>query len=210
MYPTMEVRWFYQGDLPEAIRSWFHSGAIAPSAPQSREDWYLSLPQTDDLGIKLRQGKIEVKKCMGDRGMRSLAHQAEGWVEQWVKWSFDIDADQDFPNILLPVNAWVVVQKTRQQMQYRVTAAGEVEAIDLDWAIEQGCTLELAELSIWHQPWWSLSFEAFGAIDMLEQTLERVTRQVLSTFCESELQAMYSCGYPAWLSERLSQVQCIK
>ncbi|NJO39861.1 MAG: hypothetical protein HC769_22955 [Cyanobacteria bacterium CRU_2_1] len=199
-YPTMEVRWFLRGAIPDSIREWFLRESIAPSDPESREDWYVALPNCADVGIKLRQGKIEIKKRMSHRGVQKLSKRSKGRVEKWVKWSFETNSkNQELPDILTPETAWIAVKKTRQQQVYEVATNGDVRAIESGTQVKQGCSLEIAELFIQDQDWFSLGFEAFGQDDTVEKSLERVTDRVLKRFDFFPLKARYSLSYPKWL-----------
>ncbi len=63
MLLSNELRWFYPGKLPENIQLWFQQNCLIDplKSPEEREDVYLYSPGCDYLGIKLRQGRLEVK-----------------------------------------------------------------------------------------------------------------------------------------------------
>ena len=205
MYPTLEVRWFVSGQIPEPIHQWFHNGTIAPTPVAEREDWYLCLPGTVNLGIKQREGKLEIKKRTSDCGVCSLSDRVSGQVEQWVKWSFGLDAEQSDIGKAAFQGEWIAVQKSRQQKRYEVTPSGTVQAIDSsDSSISTGCNLELAQLLVFDQPWFSVGFEAFGEMDALEKTLDRVLHKVLADPEFPTVEAEQSMSYPRWLTMLLS------
>lgn len=61
MYPTAEVRWFHRGKVPLDVMAWFLRLHGEPEEPGHRVDYYLRLSDADALGIKLRDGRIEIK-----------------------------------------------------------------------------------------------------------------------------------------------------
>lgn len=199
MYLTMEMRWFWQ-ELPVAIDQWFRHPPL-PSTAADREDWYLVLPDTDDVGVKWRQGNLEVKKRLNDRGQQRFGDRLEGHLETWGKWSFESPAAVDLSH---PVGVWLAVTKSRQQQTYIVTAGNQVQAIadpDKRATITEGCNLELTKLSVLNQPWFSVCFEAFGRAEAIESTLEQVIYHLLNHENFPALALKDAFSYPAWLKQ---------
>ncbi|NIV28827.1 MAG: hypothetical protein GWN58_04720, partial [Anaerolineae bacterium] len=62
MYPTLEARWFMRGSIPHEVREWFARGEPAPIHEPPRMDHYLRLQRSNALGIKLREGRLEIKQ----------------------------------------------------------------------------------------------------------------------------------------------------
>ncbi len=198
MQPSMELRWFLVGAVPAAVQQWFSQGAIVPKAEGCREDQYLSLPAYDEVGIKQRQGKMEVKRRLADRGVQTLGQGISGRIEQWVKWSFVLQ-DQALPDLTKPTGSWVTVEKTRQLRKYEVTQNGAVNAVDAYVPVAQGCNLELTSLVLYDKVWWSLGFEAFGDLATVEASLALTIKHVLADNQFPLLQAEDSFAYPHWL-----------
>lgn len=210
-YPTREVRWFLRGKVQSEIWQWFQQGAAEAEA--IREDWYFSLPKQPDLSIKLRQGKIEIKQRTAKEGIQKLAKGIKGQVEQWEKWSFPLDEAK--PLDIAASGAWILVKKERLSQRYVLGAGKKVVKViepshnsqnqnsqsqnSQNEQPDQGCTIELAELWVNNQPWYSFGFEAFGQQDTLAETLEQVARQVLADPTFPSMKAKHSFGYPQWL-----------
>ncbi|MCB0824286.1 MAG: hypothetical protein KDC09_16435, partial [Bacteroidales bacterium] len=59
---TAEIRWFYKGEIPADFLKWFggFNGLFEEQAV--RTDLYLKMNENTNYGIKLREGKFEVKK----------------------------------------------------------------------------------------------------------------------------------------------------
>ena len=109
----------------------------APLDDEERDDIYLSLPESEALGIKLRAGKkIEVKQRQSSTGAQTLRAGIEGGIEQWVKWSFDLMAKNDkgepikSPHEIAPPGYWTIIKKRRLLRKFEVNAAEKVAAVD--------------------------------------------------------------------------------
>lgn len=201
MYPTVEVRWFMPGPAPAEVSDWFHREQPKSFAEPERVDSYLRISDTDSLGIKLRQGRIEVKQRTRQLGLVQLHRQAKGLVEQWRKWSFSlVGAGYDLSQQPEPAGAWLAVKKERLLRTYRLTANWQVAPAALD-ASGPGCDMELAQVTVGEKVYWSLCFEAFGEEAKLEQNLLLVASHVLETTRPPRLPAERSFGYPRWLQE---------
>ena len=194
----MELRWFLVGAIPEDVQQWFSQGTPAPKKEGRRADHYLCLPAYDDVGIKQREGNIEVKRRLAERGVQTFGKGISGRIEQWVKWSFGLDK-QPLPDVTKPAGSWVMVEKTRQLKKFAVTPEGAVNATDASAQIAQGCNLELTSLVLDGAAWWSLGFEAFGEIEAVATNLHLTSEHVLADNHFPLLQAEDSFSYPKWL-----------
>lgn len=215
MQPSMEVRWFMVGDMPATVESWFRRGYVAPADAliddETRDDIYLSLPTTLDLGIKLRaKDRIEVKQRRVDLGVEQLRDDISGRLEQWVKWSFPLLKVDDKgnevkpPDVALPPGSWITVKKRRLLRKFEVRPDGAVTAVSAKSRPGQGCNLEVAWLTIDGMTWWSLGFESFGeTVDVVENILRLVLKEVLADPAFPTMQAHDSYAFPTWLDAML-------
>ena len=81
---TLEPRWFFDGDVPEDVRQWFDGALPGPSVePARRSDFYLIVPGRDDLGLKLREQKLELTWRNRSRPFVSDRVNARGTSELW-------------------------------------------------------------------------------------------------------------------------------
>ena len=200
MYATAEVRWFYRGQLPEAVRAWFEARGSRMAYQAPRRDRYLGLPG-DSLSIKLREGRVEIKLRQQQGEFLRLHPEVTGILERWQKWSFDVaDPGAAVPGILATDPLWRAIDKHRGVARYRVAGSEPPVAVAPDVYPVQGCEVELVELYAGVQPWWSLCFEAFGQGRALPTALLATARQFLGGAEPPHLAAGDSCGYPAWLA----------
>jgi hypothetical protein len=201
MMSTVEVRWFGSGAVPPGLEEWFQQGEIEPEEQPRRTDHYLRPVLGDSQGIKLREGRIEVKRRTRSYGMVPLHPKVAGLVECWRKWSFELAGTRDsLEDMLVPAYNWIAVRKERRMRLYSLAAGGRVAAVTTDEAPERGCGLELTGIAVAGEVWWSLGFETFGGSASLREGLFPVTEHLLSQGHAPTLDAQASYSYLMWLA----------
>jgi hypothetical protein len=199
MFNTIELRWFYPGELPLEILDWFAGKGTPLNSPDSRADIYLQ-PVTADVGVKLRQGNFELKYRQQQLGSLSIGENLTGQVETWSKW---ICAD-DLPDRLTPTkiaerSGWVRVEKVRYQRWYRV----EFDRICHLRAIaapQDGATaIEVTGLKVVDRAWWTIACEYLGDNLQLEEQFQVLVAHLLDDCPLPRSTTAISCGYPQWL-----------
>jgi len=205
MLTTYELRWFYAGTVPENIQTWFEQNCLIDprQAPEERTDLYLYSPECDFLGIKLRQGRLEVKWRTAELGVVRFGEFVEGKAEKWGKWMCCDPTQESFqPHQVLKNPMWVSVQKGRYSQHYQVLPESSPQPVARreDEDIDNGCSLELSRLVIQENIWWSLAFEAFGDDTRLMDNLQETASWVFQTNRELKLLVQNSYAYPSWLS----------
>ncbi|MBD2044004.1 hypothetical protein [Microcoleus sp. FACHB-672] len=203
MFATAELRWFYQGILPNEMIKWFQSGGAGEElkAPEEREDLYLYAAGYEYLNIKLREERLEVKWRQAELGELSFRNAGKGKAEKWLKWICGSPPAQSLiATIPIETREWVRVKKSRTQRQFQVLSDESIISVPVDADINQGCTVELTQLIVKGEAWWSLAFEAFGEDENLIATLHKVVEWVAKSYSGLSVQAASSSGYPKWLS----------
>lgn len=199
-FPTLEVRWFCQGAIPEQVREWFACSDPPPLHEPLRVDYYLRLQRSEALGIKLREGSLEIKQRLRQHGNLRFHRCVTGAIEQWRKWSLPLAATQDgLAEVLVPKSSWMGVRKERMLRSYRCDAEGQVVATPGGYA-DRGCHVELTSIQAGGSLWWTLACEAYGA----EPSLRRSLASTMAYLLEHEgapcwLDAKDSFGYARWL-----------
>ena len=206
MQLTAELRWFNRGRLPKEISHWFQQECLGDylAAPEEREDIYLYVPECDYLGIKLRQGRLEIKWRQAELGVVSFGNHVEGKAEKWSKWLCEDSMAETFQPKSAIGQSWVRVKKARLQRQYQVLPDNSATAVPVTDSINQGCTVELTDLVVNGNAWWSLAFEAFGEDERLTDHLQNIASRVIESNCGLKLQGEDSYGYPTWLYKAIS------
>ncbi len=203
MLLTYELRWFYPGRIPEDIQNWFEQYCLidSPSPPEERSDLYLYLPECEFLGIKLREGRLEVKWRQAELGIVRFGESVEGKVEKWGKWLCCDPTGESFqPSQVLANPLWLSVEKVRYSQIYQVTPEFSPQPVFSDENIDNGCSIELTQLVIQNHTWWSLAFEAFGEDAHLMDNLQATANWVFHPDGGAKLITTDSFAYPSWIA----------
>jgi hypothetical protein len=182
--------------------TWFQDGQANGQTESARTDYYFCLRDRDSLGIKLREGRLEIKQRYQEYGVVQFHPRAAGRVEQWRKWSYELAAtDTPLGDLAAPSAAWVGVKKARRLRKYQLAAGQQIRAAPAASFPAQGCDLEIAAVTIQSQPWWSLCLEAFGPEERLRNTLLLVAKHVFSNTVPIALKPQNSYGYARLLQQ---------
>lgn len=156
MLRSVEVRWFDRGVVPSEISEWFRKIHPSIEAQTPRSDDYLILPENGtSLGIKLREGKIELKQRTDQFGVFDLGSEIRGEIEAWRKWSFEL-AKTNLDLYRVPTENWICVEKSRQIAKFEISPVSMTDLPD------RGCGVELTKIRAEDQEWWTIGLEAFG------------------------------------------------
>lgn len=193
------MRWFTEGSLPAGIVDWFEGHEPDPEIQPRRVDYYFRVVGVDSIGIKLREGKIELKQRQRQLGVIRLHERVHGILEEWSKWSFGL-AESAIGTLVvdLPSSGWIRAEKERAVRRYGLSDSG-IHAASRGYYPVPGCAWELTEVDIAGSSWWSLGFEAFGSKDGLQDLLFRVALRTLLETEPPTFAADNSFGYPELL-----------
>lgn len=226
---SAEIRWFFRGDsLKEQLLDWFKLAEQAlvierePYTPQPealpfvklekrRDDDYLLLPDCGTVGVKQREGKLEVKALVAGPHLFSLG-EVVGQAGQWVRWSFSPSKElfqdpkafaQELKSGLLKSGPWCTVVKNRYLQKVSFDTGGLVPVSPDKWP-DTGCNIELTVIAAGSnaEPWITFSFEAFGAPDRNTAMLDEAVAHffALRDSPPVQLDESNSLSYPAWLA----------
>jgi hypothetical protein len=198
MYPTAEVRWFHGGRAPAHVEAWFRDCGREPTVQPVRVDHYLRLTGGDSMGIKVREGRLEVKQRYVSSRTVHFQPRISGVVEHWRKWGIPLAVGPHHVSGR-PGASWIEVEKERALCRYRLLEDRRIVATSTDWNPAQGCDLELTAVRVRGREWWTLALEAFGQSDTVLENLLRVTEVVFGAGEPPTLEAADSYGYPRWL-----------
>jgi hypothetical protein len=204
MFPTAEVRWFFRGEVPANIWEWFHAGGHEPEEQSPRVDHYLRNIDGDSLGVKLREGRIEIKQRLGGQTLVRFGKRSDGYVARWVKWSFELaEASGVVAELSGSSSRWIGIWKARKVLTFQVTDEKSIKYMSGYEGIDRGCAWEIAKVKVdgVERAWWSVGFEAFGNETELGDTLMMVVNQSFSVANAPEFNGEQSYGYPNWLQK---------
>jgi hypothetical protein len=202
---TCEMRWVLEGPLPDEIERWFQSGP-RPAPVAWRDDRYLILPGIADMGIKRREGRLEIKGRTAQLGSHPITPAIEGAVERWCKWTYGA-AVKDRLRPSFQRRGAIIVGKGRMQRHFLLAPAGAPAPGDLAQETAQrdlgrrGFSLELTRIRL--PPGavhWSLGVEAAPDDPILPADLLRALSDLLQGF-PIALPGSRSMSYPQWLLE---------
>ncbi len=199
---TAEIRWFFPGESPRDVADWFANGGPR-IACEPRTDRYLVMPAAATVGVKVREGRFELKAQRGAAQRVTITDGSAGILDSWVKWIAPSPPRSDWLN----ERAVVEVLKERTLRGYRLEGSS-IRAMDMDSGSEwAACRAELGRVEVRDEAWWSMAFEASGDPVGLEEVLEGVLRGV---FSESPPPKPFpiesSCSYPAFLQRWTASV----
>jgi hypothetical protein len=172
-----------------------------PMTEEARADQYLLRPDLDGLSVKIRAGRaLEVKAYLGSSGVLRVPNRAEGRLESWQRWSFPlrsvIGASPDLSD-------WCPVHKVRH-LSYFYARQGMLVATSPEHDLEAVCAVELTEVTVQGQQWWTLGFEATGPAEDLRDLVEMAATLVFDRPLPGDLRlSLAEAGsYSEWLRRR--------
>jgi hypothetical protein len=198
MIVTAEVRWFARGSIPQRVLNWFQDATESSKPPENRVDDYLLMPEVTSLGIKVRQGRIEIKLRKRKYGEIDLGRGVSGQLEQWQKWSLALEPVEQF---FKPGGNWIPVSKRRYLRKYAIVGESEVHPLPLERFAESGCGVELTAVELFGNRWWTLAFESWGDEVSLTRNLIQTSEYLSITEGAPTLLTIDSYGYPRWLAK---------
>jgi hypothetical protein len=222
MRPTLplnsrEVRWFVEGSVNEheIVKKWFETtapvskvGDVGPPVWKGRldgkPDVYLLVPETDDIGIKWREGELQIKGRVSSAGPAAFSGGHQGTVEHWTKWSYaelPTAYGELFSNRQQAAGPVVVnVQKTRALRKLRLdTMTGKAEEVSPETIVDRGLGFEFTDLVVLRKKYCSIAFEAFPNDSGMDAAFFAAVSTFLSDLTTIRLSAN-SYSYPAFLN----------
>jgi hypothetical protein len=193
---TLEVRWFYEGEPSSDVVAWF--GAVCGQTPPDagRSDVYLASDRSD-MNVKLRGGRLEVKRRLRDGRATRFTDEVEGLVERWDKWALPWPTYPAHSEEENTTGQWITVGKSRRLCRLEI---GEFISIAGEGTIPpRSCSVELTRLIVHEEAWWSVCFEASTPEDELDGTFLRAINYAFSQHEPRRLDLAHSYGYPQWL-----------
>lgn len=192
---TREVRWFLPKPWPDLVQ-WFEGLSVDAYSREVREDRYLLLPRQVALGVKVREGRLELKYRIGTPGRVWVAPGVPGRLEEWEKFSLQTEADGPCTIEGGVAAGWLPVLKRR--LVTLVTAGEDGPSFHApDQAGRAGVQLEYTELEIEGTPGTTIGLEwpSESGVRLPETFLGELLGKM-------GLQADDSMGYPEFLLKR--------
>jgi len=157
MLESTEIRWFFKGSISSNI-----SKILAETSPdvyESRTDYYLFIQGCDNVGIKIRNSRLEIKWRRDVQPYDEDKLNISGNIERWKRWEWtNQTASIEIEQLTNggDVNPWVKVDKKRIQKKFNLrdnilvaVPSGELHS---DFA------MEVTELKSNGKSWWTIDF----------------------------------------------------
>jgi hypothetical protein len=213
-FATLETRWFFDRDSGShpALRRWFETCAPFPrgddmGAPRwtgragGVPDVYLLMPGCRDMGIKWREGSLQIKGCVEDLGIRALGPRHRGRVQRWIKWTYE-EVPAAYRSLFSPGARdglrTAAVGKTRALRMISLDGEAPGEALP-GVVLRRGVGCEMTDLELNGKRYCSIAFEAFPDDAVTAAGFDSVVAGFLDEL-EHPLDADASMSYPEWLS----------
>jgi hypothetical protein len=225
---TREVRWFFGGDVAASgAAAWFAEAAGGQASEAGRgaqpedgrsDDWrtdqYLLLPDTDEVGVKLRQGQLEIKGRHSLIGIQQFGDEREGEVACWTKWTLTAPEWSIAVRSAIEGQVSVCIAKLRRLRSVRfneegVTAAPAEQGAEparsqggapgkRQWSMQMELTrIRVAGADA--DTHWSLAFEAHPDDPSCHAPFAKTVAALLAGCPARPLGAERSMSYPRWL-----------
>ena len=196
-FRTREVRWFLDHPVPQ-IQRWFEELPPTAYTRESREDIYLVLPGRNDLGLKFRENRLELKFRLGDPQPGSIAPGLTGAFESWEK--LGLQTTPEISTAALPATSEALrlpAKKRRLATQIQQTGGG-ITYHPLGIEIPQSVQLEYTELYVYGSDWYTIGLEW---ADM--QGISLPAGLLSGILSPTVFERKSSMGYPEFLQKRL-------
>ena len=108
MFHSAEARWFVPEVLRDEVLNWFRAGRPLDSQEAQLHE-YLLFPGCDTVGVKLREGKFEIKAVLSKPRPLSRHLTVKGRMDRWVKWSLASEGLKRIESDLHRSGGWLKV-----------------------------------------------------------------------------------------------------
>lgn len=211
-----EVRWFFEGraDQHPTLMHWFETVDCIKKSPDvkplqwngrldDQPDVYLLVPGGDDMGIKWREGELQIKGRVSSLGTQVFCGRHQGKIERWMKWSYS-NMPKSYQRLFSPGGGMglktISVRKIRALRKVRLeTMTGIAEEVDAKTYVNRGLGFELTDLEVAEKAYCSLAFEAFPNDSAMDAAFTQTVETYLDGLTDLILTAAHSSSYPSWL-----------
>jgi len=163
MLRSLELRWFIKGILPTDIYKWFTD--ILPGnetfEEKPRSDYYLTT-QSDDLGIKFSRQQLQVKIRKDKVNYTLNNNNIQGSLEYWTRYDWNDLHNKENTKIdkLYERFSSIKIDKKRLIKKYKILD-NQLVQISLSNLTDPQCSIEITEITMKEQAWFTLGFDWF-------------------------------------------------
>ena len=121
MLKSTEIRWFFEGKIPFNVTKILKEPSLDIS--ENRTDHYLLVQGCDNIGIKIRNSRLEIKRRRDVQPYYLSKLNISGNIERWERWEWnDKTACIEIEQLIYKddENPWIKVDKKRWQRKFNV------------------------------------------------------------------------------------------
>lgn len=198
MLKSTEIRWFFEGKIPPNVTKILEETSIDIS--ENRTDHYLLVQGCNNIGIKIRNSRLEIKRRRDVQSYSISKLNISGNIERWERWEWnDKTACNEIEQLTDKddMNTWIRVEKKRWQKKFNVGGNDLIPVHSQE--LHYDFAMEITELKLNGKSWWTIGFDSFTEQDLsfFDQLIE--TCPIIQVGVN--LKKDWSLGYPHWLCQ---------
>ena len=216
MQKSIETRWLLSANEFKTIEHWFNQKDIHFKTTNDfpRQDYYLKLVKSTNLGIKIREpklvkneqkSKLEVKLLIEDNGAQKFNNNNQGIVNIWEKYSFETIGNEPETEKIIALftfkgfdqSSWIKIEKDRLLVKFDTS---KNEIVSAETIINEGSGIELTRFKIENKIYYSLGIETFSSSNIEKENFNATTNYVFNDIKISGLDSLQSLSYPEIIS----------
>ncbi len=219
---SLELRWFFQGGVPDEINRWFNKEFLnnADSSLEKQEsyqDIYLFNPEVNNLNIKFRNENFVIKwrSNTDSINMKIKNKNIIGNIEDWILWNFKVSKDSEDSEEMRQflgknnLQPWLKINKKRQRINY-IISNNPNEFLVSQNILKANCSIELSTVILDKNKdisWWTIAVELFKKNNNNYKNnedeklkVEKISKTFLKNYPHNNLLGIRSYGYPQLFS----------
>lgn len=222
---ALELRWFFQEKVPEAINRWFNQDLKNEEydlEKDSYQDIYLFNPEVNYSSIKFRNENFVIKWRSNTFPINIKLKNVDivGNAEDWIFWYLkDYRASKEI-QLYIGKNykhPWIKINKKRQKIHYKILNNQKEFLVLEDDISKADCSIELSTVVLDKNKdisWWTIAIELLKKTnknngntsikhesnDGEQQIFEKISKTFLKNYPYNNLLVIRSYGYPQLFS----------
>lgn len=208
---TRELRWFFEGSAPTKVSAWFEqlSGGADLIKVKERTDVYFLVEGHEEFGVKLREGKLELKWRTLLAPFMTIDEKHSGKQVEWRKQGWECADHSEIEKLFLSPQLGgprYAVKKLRHQRKYSVNYAENRGLTPVGFGKpypDKAVLIELTHLTSEDGTAWTLGFDGIAAPERVDKVLLLAADELLKDYPGPSLSVDAWAGYPRWLLSKL-------
>jgi hypothetical protein len=220
---SLEMRWFFQGKIPEEVKRWFNKVFLDNEKPflekeETYQDIYLFNPEVSYSSVKFRNENFGIKwrKNTYPIAIRINKTNISGVAEEWKLWEIKNDKTSEEIQMYMDRNdkhPWIKINKNRQRYHFKISDKTKELLEPETGRSNSDCSMELTNVILEKNKdisWWTIGIDLFekssnGSSNYSnngheKKILEKISRILLENYPHNNLLEVRSYGYPQLFS----------